>query len=191
MNNSINQENENTFFSPTNLKKPLNFNYMKSVPRKHNKSLYNSERKEDCFFHSDKKGTEIKIFCDKENRKENTLNNNKNNNRISLFKYNPKYFKDENKTSFFNTNLNNPKTHVKMKSLFIDSQNKNNFLFKNDFNNLNYDNYKITHVKRKTTLGNYLNLNNKNFPQNFMEKRIRNLSQVVNHLYSNHFLEKK
>lgn len=186
MNNSINQENENKFFSPTNLKKPLNFNYMRSVPRKHNKSLYNSERKEDSLFHSDKKGTEIKIFYNKENRKENTLNYNKNNNKISLFKYNPKYFKDENKTTFFNTNLINPKTHVKMKSLFIDSHNKNNFLFKNDFNNLNYDKYKITHVKRKTTLGNYLNLNENNFPQNFMEKRIRNLSQVVNHLYSNH-----
>ena len=194
---------ENSYLiSPTNkIRKPICFNYIRNAVVINKKSFTNSEIKDKKSLNSMRKENGIRIF-----RNENNKENNEKFHNFNLNSNNPKFYKDDNNNKYNNLSINNfTKNHFLKKNILLNSQNINYSYLKN-ISQSNIEENKISNDRRNVSLDvfhknndnnphnvivnniykhNNNNLSN-NFPLSYLHKRVRNLSGIVNHLYSNH-----
>ncbi len=205
---NINKNNllENScFISPRNkIKKPISYNYIRNAVVINKKSFTNSEMKDNNILNSIKKENGIRIY-----KKENNKNNNENSHNLhSINSNNSKFYKDDNKNKYNNISLgNSPKNQFLKKNILLNPK-KINFSYIKNISQSSIEENKISNERRNVSLDVYHTNNNNNqdngivmnifnhnhnnnnlsnnFPLSFLHKRVRNLSGIVNHLYSNH-----
>ena len=198
---NINKNNllgNSNFISPRNkIKKPINYNYIRNDVVRNKKTFSSTEIKDTNIFNSIRKENGIRIF--------NNDNNKENNENLHTFNSQNKFYKDDNKNKYNNISLNNyQKNHFLKKNILLNSE-KNNFSYSKNISQSSIEENKMSHERRNVSLdivhinknnnhhmvvNNIFNHNNNNLsnniPLSFLHKKVRNLSGIVNHLYSNH-----
>ena len=170
-NNSINENKYKVFF--TEGKKPIKYN---NLIEKFNKSALNSHRKEEINLNK-----EIKSYFNENSKNDNSIQIY--NNIQPLKKYNPKYFKEENKNKYSITSYSNHNPLNIKKKIAINLKTINNLnIDLNSQNERRNPSLQSFHNIRKNIIDNI----DKNIALEILKKRERNLSEIVNHLYSNH-----
>ena len=139
-------------------------------------------------------------FVNTQRKNIDIFNNTENKNQdISIFKnYNKKYLfnNDMNESNLFNYKIAKKEKiyNVKITKQNIKNINDNSVFNKTNNSNLNNEEnnknerrkYSLEHYKNFHINLNKSNIENKNIPLTILEKKVRNLSQIINHLYSNH-----
>ena len=196
-----------TFYNKMNRDKNIKFNLEeKKEAYFNNKTRQNQNQIKE--FSSDKKLNNYQFlfqkycqsFVNTQRKNIDIFNNTENKNQdISIFKnYNKKYLfnNDMNESNLFNYKIAKKEKiyNVKITKQNIKNINDNSVFNKTNNSNLNNEEnnknerrkYSLEHYKNFHINLNKSNIENKNIPLSILEKKVRNLSQIINHLYSNH-----